>query len=95
MTTEVGIRSTPLEDLYVILAEVKDMEGVVANDPGAQQIVAEVQVNPLVGWIWYGAVVLTIGSLVAMWPEAELRRRATVVGGSGGSKEEAVGAARA
>jgi cytochrome c-type biogenesis protein CcmF len=95
MTTEVGIRSTPLEDLYVILAEVKDMEGVVANDPGAQQIVVEVQVNPLVGWIWYGAVVLTMGSLVAMWPGGELRRRATVVEGSGGSKEAAVGAVRA
>ena len=54
MTTEVGIRSTPLEDLYVILADVEDIEGIVANDPGAQQIVAEVQVNPLVGWIWYG-----------------------------------------
>jgi cytochrome c-type biogenesis protein CcmF len=76
MVTEVGIRSTPLEDLYVILGDVEDFEGIVNNDPGAQRIVAEVQVNPLVGWIWYGGVVMTIGSLIALWPAAEVRRRA-------------------
>ncbi len=77
-TTEVGIRSTPFEDLYLILGDVKDFEGVVANDPGAQQIVAEVQVNPLVGWIWYGGLILTIGSLIALWPvaDASVRRAA-------------------
>ena len=74
-STEVGIRSTPLEDLYVILAEVADSEGVVANNPDAQRIIAEVQINPLVGWIWYGGVILTIGSLIAMWPTADVRRK--------------------
>jgi cytochrome c-type biogenesis protein CcmF len=76
MVTEVGIRSTPLEDLYVILADVEDFEGMVGNDPNAQRIVVQVMVNPLVGWIWYGGVVLTIGSLIALWPAAEARRRA-------------------
>jgi cytochrome c-type biogenesis protein CcmF len=76
MVTEVGIRSTPLEDLYVILADVEDIEGLVANEPGAQRIVAQVMVNPLVGWIWYGGVIITIGSLIALWPGADLRRRA-------------------
>jgi cytochrome c-type biogenesis protein CcmF len=76
MVTEVGIRSVFLEDLYVILAEVEDLEGIINNDPGAQRIVAEVQVNPLVGWIWYGGVILTIGALIALWPAAEVRRRA-------------------
>jgi len=74
MVTEVGIRSTPLEDLYVILADVEDFEGIVANEPGAQRIVAQVMVNPLVGWIWYGGVIITIGALIALWPGAELRR---------------------
>jgi len=78
MVTEVGIRSTLLEDLYVILADVEDFEGVVANDPDAQRIVAQVMVNPLVGWIWYGGVILTIGSLIALWPAAEVRKRAGV-----------------
>jgi cytochrome c-type biogenesis protein CcmF len=75
MVTEVGIRSTPLEDLYLILGDVEDFEGIVANNPGAQQIVAEVQVNPLVGWIWYGGIVLALGSLIALWPASEAPRR--------------------
>lgn len=66
--TEVGIRSTPLEDLYVILSGVENMQGVVANDPGSQRAQFRVLVNPLVGWIWYGGLVITIGSLVALWP---------------------------
>ncbi|MGD2121940.1 MAG: heme lyase CcmF/NrfE family subunit [Gemmatimonadota bacterium] len=74
-TKEVGIRSTFLEDLYIILADAEDLEGIVNNDPGAQRIVAEIQVNPLVGWIWYGGIVLTIGSLIALWPAAEVRKR--------------------
>ncbi len=82
MVTEVGIRSTPLEDLYVILGDVEDFEGIVANDPGAQRIVADVQINPLVGWIWYGGIIITIGSLIALWPGGEVRRRVEV-----GSKE--------
>jgi cytochrome c-type biogenesis protein CcmF len=73
--TEVGIRSTLLEDLYLILGDAQDFEGIVANNPGSQQIVAEVQVNPLVGWIWYGGIVLTLGSLIALWPAAETTRR--------------------
>jgi cytochrome c-type biogenesis protein CcmF len=80
MVTEVGIRSTPAEDLYVILADVEDFEGVVANDPAAQRIVVQVMVNPLVPWIWYGGIVITIGSLIALWPAAEaVRRRRTLV----------------
>jgi len=78
MVTEVGIRSTLVEDLYVILADVEDFEGIVANDPDAQRIVVQVMVNPLVGWIWYGGVILTIGCLIALWPAAEVRRRAGV-----------------
>lgn len=75
VVTEVGIRSTPIEDLYVILADVEDFQGMVENDPDAQRIVVQVMVNPLVGWIWYGGVILTIGSLIALWPMAEVRRR--------------------
>ena len=79
MVTEVGIRSTALEDLYVILADVEDFEGMVGNDPDAQRIVVQVMVNPLVGWIWYGGVILTIGSLIALWPSAEARRRSAAL----------------
>jgi cytochrome c-type biogenesis protein CcmF len=77
--TEVGIRSTPVEDLYVILADVEDFEGMVGNNPDAQRIVVQVMVNPLVGWIWYGGVIITIGSLIALWPGAEARKRAATL----------------
>jgi cytochrome c-type biogenesis protein CcmF len=91
MVTEVGIRSTPLEDLYVILGDVEDFEGIVNNDPDAQRIVAEVQVNPLVGWIWYGGIILTVGSLIALWPGGDVRRRseAGVEAGATGETAEA------
>lgn len=66
--TEVGIRSTPFEDLYLILARLEDLGGAFENDASSQRATFEVQVNILVGWIWYGGFILTIGSLIAMWP---------------------------
>ena len=68
MINEVGIRTTPREDLYVILAQVENVRGVLANDPSSQRATFEVQVNPLVGWIWYGGLIITLGSLIALWP---------------------------
>ncbi len=67
---EVGIRSTPLEDVYVILAGVEDFEGAMLNRASAQGAVFQVLVRPLVGWIWYGGLVVTLGCLVALWPGA-------------------------
>ncbi len=69
--TEVGIRSTPFEDLYLILAAVDDLEGTLGNAPASEGITLEAQVNPLVSWIWYGALVFTFGSLIALWPTGE------------------------
>ncbi|MEE8146153.1 MAG: heme lyase CcmF/NrfE family subunit [Longimicrobiales bacterium] len=67
--TEVGIYSTPLEDVYVILANADDLvAGAYENDPRAQRATFEFKINPLVGWIWYGGLVLTIGALITMWP---------------------------
>lgn len=66
--TEVGIRSTFLEDLYVILERVEDLGGAFENNANAQRATFEVQVNILVGWIWYGGLIITLGSLIAMWP---------------------------
>jgi cytochrome c-type biogenesis protein CcmF len=57
--TEVAIRSTPLEDLYVIL-------GGWAEDGTTTFVVL---VNPLVSWIWIGGVVLLLGGLIAFWPD--------------------------
>jgi len=54
-----AVRSTLREDLYVILA---GWEGDMAT--------FKAYVNPLVIWIWIGAVLFIIGTVVAAWPEA-------------------------
>ncbi len=56
--TEVAIRSTLAEDLYVIPGET-------AADGST---FFKVLVNPLVDWIWIGAAVIVIGGLLAYWP---------------------------
>ena len=58
-TTEVAIRSTVREDLYV-LYEGQDQDG---------SAFFRAYVNPLVAWVWIGAYVLTLGTIVAMWPD--------------------------
>ncbi len=57
--TEVAIRTTPIEDLYVILIG-WDEDGTTAF---------KVLVNPLVNWIWIGGGVLVLGGLIAFWPD--------------------------
>jgi cytochrome c-type biogenesis protein CcmF len=56
---QVGIRSTPWEDLYVTL-------GGVESDGSAATL--KVMVKPLVMWIWIGGVIITLGALVTMIP---------------------------
>lgn len=74
--TEVGIRSTPVEDLYLILSALDDPNGALNADASAQGIDLQVLVKPLVAWIWYGTLVLAGGSLIALWPSAEKRKMA-------------------
>jgi cytochrome c-type biogenesis protein CcmF len=58
-TTEVAIRTTLLEDLYVILSY---------WEPEGQLISLKAVVNPLIVWMWIGGGVLVLGTLVAVWP---------------------------
>jgi cytochrome c-type biogenesis protein CcmF len=74
LMTEVGIRPTPLEDLYIILSAVDDLDAAVSNDPKAQGADLQVLVKPLVNWIWYGGLILAVGSLIGLWPSTERRR---------------------
>jgi cytochrome c-type biogenesis protein CcmF len=70
-STKVGLRSTPFEDLYVVLG---DWSG----DGPAAQVSLAVFVNPLVSWIWAGGVLLLLGTLVTLWPApAPSRQRVT------------------
>ena len=61
--TEVAIRSSLKEDVYIILASIEE-DGLAGF---------EMIVNPLVNWIWIGGVVLLVGTVMATWPQ----RRAT------------------
>lgn len=63
-TTEVAIRATAMEDLYMFLVSVeKDGTAIV-----------KVHVNPLVSWIWFGGFFLTFGAVAALWPTPAERR---------------------
>jgi cytochrome c-type biogenesis protein CcmF len=75
----VGIRSTLVEDLYVILATLDQnlLAGGDLNDPRYQRAVFKVLVNPLVPWIWYGGLIVAAGTLLALWPGAGVPTRSS------------------
>ena len=60
-TTEVAIRRSVSEDLYVILA---------AYDLGDQSATFQVTVNPLVNWVWFGFAIMALGTGIALLPES-------------------------
>jgi cytochrome c-type biogenesis protein CcmF len=63
-STEVGIRSSFRQDLYLVLAGVRE--------DGSAEI--RVTFNPLVRWVWLGGMLMAIGGLIVMWPQAQRRR---------------------
>jgi len=66
----VAIYSTLREDLYVVYA---------GQSPEGTAPVIHVFLNPLVKWIWFGGVVVVLGTLVALLPE---RKSVLVVAGA-------------
>ncbi|MDP3938225.1 MAG: cytochrome c-type biogenesis CcmF C-terminal domain-containing protein, partial [Deltaproteobacteria bacterium] len=64
-TTEVAIRSSLREDLYLALAAVS-ADG---------SVTFKVYVNPLVQWIWIGGLIFALGTVITMWPDASERRQ--------------------
>ena len=59
--TRAGIRSTPLEDFYIVPSEF--------GDDG--QAVFRVYVNPLVWWMWMSGVLFIVGTLFALSPRRQ------------------------
>ncbi|SPE19320.1 Cytochrome c-type biogenesis protein CcmF [Candidatus Sulfotelmatomonas gaucii] len=57
--TMVAIHSVPEWDLYVVY------EG---TNPDTAQPIIKAFLNPLVGWIWLGLVVMVVGTLIALVP---------------------------
>jgi cytochrome c-type biogenesis protein CcmF len=62
-TTEVAIRRTFAEDLYIVMPAFEIEE---------QTASVEVHINPLVNWVWFGFGILAIGTGLALLPEASL-----------------------
>ena len=60
-TTEVAIRRSFAEDLYIVMPGYEFQE---------QTASLEVHINPLINWIWVGFGVLAIGTLIALLPES-------------------------
>ena len=63
-STKAAIRSTLLEDLYIINSEFLD------DGSG----VFRITVNPLVIWIWIAGPILIFGTVIALWPQAKMAR---------------------
>jgi hypothetical protein len=64
-TTEVAMRSTLTEDLYLVLG---------SYDPSSGLVTIQAYVNPLVAWLWIGGLIMVVGTVVTMWPSAAERR---------------------
>ena len=58
-----GQRATLKDDLYILLVDWQPV-----SDIGAT---FKIFVNPLVNWLWIGALVFLLGILIAAWPERE------------------------
>jgi len=58
-TTEVAIRSRPSADLYLVLG---------SYDEASKMATIQAYINPLVSWLWWGGVVLVIGTAVTIVP---------------------------
>jgi cytochrome c-type biogenesis protein CcmF len=63
--TEVAMRSTMRDDLYVILGSY-DKDGTATF---------QAYVNPLVWWLWFGGVVLVLGTAIAVFPARRVVER--------------------
>jgi cytochrome c-type biogenesis protein CcmF len=70
-TSEVGLRMTPIEDVYVVLN---------GWEEGGATATFTLYINPLTMWMWIGGVVLVLGTVIAIWPHPKRRRAESVQG---------------
>jgi len=64
-TSEIRIESRLKEDLYVVFSGMNEDN---------EHAVIQVWVNPLVAWVWIGTLVLSLGTLYTILPNAKKRR---------------------
>jgi cytochrome c-type biogenesis protein CcmF len=58
-TTEVALRMGVREDVYVVLA---------GTDDTGQRASLKIFINPLQVWLWFGAIIMVLGTLLALIP---------------------------
>ena len=63
MSTRAAIRSTPVEDLYILFSELQ---------PDGSSAAFRLLVNPLVWWMWLSGPVLIFGTIFALWPSKSI-----------------------
>jgi cytochrome c-type biogenesis protein CcmF len=73
-TTEVAIRSTLGSDLYLVLG---------SYDEASRMATIQAYLNPLVGFLWWGGIVLACGTAVTIWPARTAARAPAYVPGRG------------
>jgi cytochrome c-type biogenesis protein CcmF len=61
-TTEVSMMHSLRDDLYLVVGSI---------NPQTKVASFQIHINPLVSWIWFGAIILIFGSIVSMWPELQ------------------------
>jgi c-type cytochrome biogenesis protein CcmF len=61
-TTEVSMLHSVRDDLYLVVGSI---------NPETKVASLQIHLNPLVGWIWFGAIILIFGSFICMWPELD------------------------
>lgn len=78
-----GVRSTMEDDLYVLLVDWQPI-----TEQGAT---FKVYHNPLVNWLWFGSIILILGTMIAAWPdrEREAEKRSVTAPGRSGAASEA------
>ena len=70
-TTEVAIRPTLREDLYVVLGNYDAPSGLAT---------LQVFINPLLSWLWIGGLTLVLGTCITMAPNPAERRALALAG---------------
>jgi cytochrome c-type biogenesis protein CcmF len=86
--TMVAIQSTPLRDLYVVYA---------GRSPETNRPVIHAYLNPLVKCIWFGGLILVLGTALALIPSRQpvivLRGATEALSATGGPLPQSVGVA--
>ncbi len=60
-------RSTPFEDLYVLMVAWEGIE--------SDAVTLRIYLNPLINWVWFGGVIFVVGTGIAGWPERTKPKR--------------------